>query len=173
MNGVDETRIYQCVLGECPGSEKPGGVTNTLKTYLEDALAVKERLGSHIAELQSLEDYVGSEIKKTQFALAVYEDDAKIAEALQSASRGDSPEGQPDEVFCGKAGVSDIENCGTQRKALYVIAQMNCGRLDLNSASELIVAAKLSKTTPRSVSGQLHSYLSSNEDFEWIGAFYL
>ena len=33
MTDTDEARIYQCVLGECPGFEKSGGVTNTLKTY--------------------------------------------------------------------------------------------------------------------------------------------
>ncbi len=168
MTGTDETRIYQCVLGECRGFEKPGGVTNTLESYLEESLVREERLTTHIDELQNELEYIHGEIRKARFALIVFEDDANIAEALQIAE-GDTKEGEPDGLHCGKARVTDIENCGTQRQALYIIARINGGHLDLNPASELIVAARLSKATPRSVGGNLHTYLSNSEDFEWIG----
>ena len=112
---------------------------------------------------------VESEIQKTQFALAVYEDEDKTVESLTNAKRHDSTEEVSDELFCGKTKVSDIKDCETQREALYIIARMNEGSLRLKSAAGLIVAAGLSKATPRSVTGNLHTYLSNSPDFEWIG----
>jgi hypothetical protein len=160
---------YQCVLGECGEFEKSGSVTNMLRAYLEESMALEDRLSSHITELISTKTYVESEIEKTRFALAVYEDDAKTADSLTTVKRHDSTEDVKDELFCGKTRVSDIKDCETQREALYIIARMNDGSLHLNSAAGLIVAAGLSKATPRSVSGNLHTYLSNNNDFDWVG----
>ena len=51
---------------------------------------------------------------------------------------------------------------------MYRIAKKNDGIVDLNPASALVVAAGMSKTTARAVTGTLHNYLSNSEDFEWI-----
>ena len=69
-------------------------------------------------------------------------------------------------VTCGNATVDDIKGC-TQRRAMYVIAEKNDGLLPLNSAVDLIVAAKLNRGTRKSSLSTLHHYLSNNQDFVW------
>ena len=167
MTNADSRELSRCELGYCGGYET-GGVTETLKAYLEESLVKIDSLTAHISELQDAREYIEGEIKKTQFALTVFEDNAEITVSPQIAEEDKSVEGETDALSCGRATVRDIKGCGSQRKAAYIIARINGGLLDLNPASELIVAAELSKSTPRVVSGTLHTYLSNNEDFEWI-----
>ena len=71
------------------------------------------------------------------------------------------------DVRCGEATVSDIIGCQTQREALYVIARKNCNILELNPASDLILAAELSRGQRTTVIGTLHNFMTQSPDWEW------
>ena len=74
-----------------------------------------------------------------------------------------------EEIMCGKATISDLDGCPSQRKAMYIIGEINDGIIELNDAAALVVAAGMSKTGVRTVSATLHNFMSNHNDFEWIG----
>ena len=85
---------------------------------------------------------------------------------------GDSEFGDSDieeEIVCGKATISDLDGCPSQRSAMYIIGEINDGIIELNNAAALVVAAGMSKTGVRTVSATLHNFMSNHDDFEWIG----
>ena len=72
-----------------------------------------------------------------------------------------------DEVVCGNTRLKDLAGCPSQRRAMYIVGEMNGGIVDLNQAAALVVAAGMSKTNVRTVSATLHNFMSNSPDFEW------
>lgn len=68
----------------------------------------------------------------------------------------------------GRATVEDIKGCKTQRRAMYIIGEINDGIVELNSAVDLIMAARMNKGTRKSSLSTLHHFMSTSDDFEWI-----
>ena len=87
--------------------------------------------------------------------------------ASRNSELGDSD--IKDEIMCGEATVSDLDGCPSQRRAMYIIGEINNGIIELNDAASLVVAAGMSRTGVRTVSATLHNYMSNHDDFEWIG----
>lgn len=139
---------------------------------------VRANLEEHLGNLKALQEQIllnlpliEGEIVKTTRALTALSDEQIVGMPENSEESGLNAAGygeNPKEVVCGNARVRDLENCPSQRRAMYIIAGKNDGIVKLGAASELVVAAGMSTTTARAVAGTLHHYLSNNADFTWI-----
>ena len=73
------------------------------------------------------------------------------------------------EPTCGDAKVGDIASCRGQRDAVRVIGALNPDGFTVGQAAAMIHAAGLSKGSVESVMSNIHSYMSTGEDWEKIG----
>ena len=69
----------------------------------------------------------------------------------------------------GVATVADIAHCITQREAAYVIAKLNGGVVDLNTAAVMIKAAGLSKGMVSTVLSSLHHFMTHAPQWVYVG----
>ena len=68
----------------------------------------------------------------------------------------------------GVATVADIAHCITQREAAYVIAKLNGGVVDLNTAAVVIKAAGLSKGMVSTVLSSLHNFMTHAPQWNYL-----
>ena len=151
------------------------------RKYDKEAIA---SLKAKDAKLESRENELLSELapiraerEKTLFWISLLkgEESVEIPKLLlkqdQRTNRNTEPDESSDdeEIVCGRATISDLDGCPSQRKAMYVIGEINDGIIELNDAAALVVAAGMSKTGVRTVSATLHNFMSNHDDFEWIG----
>ena len=151
------------------------------RRYDEDAIA---SLMDKLKELDAEENVlvprltsIRAEREKTEFWISLLrgEDVEEIPKSLlkqDERANGNSELGDSnveEEIVCGRATISDLDGCPSQRKAMYVIGEINDGIIELNDAAALVVAAGMSKTGVRTVSATLHNFMSNHDDFEWIG----
>ena len=129
---------------------------NDLLSQLTPIRAEREKTAYWISLLKGEEV-----VEKPESHLAPGEKANGIAEPEESNAE--------EEIVCGRATLSDIAGCPSQRRAMYVIAEKNDGIINLNEAAALVVAAGMSKTNVRTVSATLHNFMSKNDAFEWIG----
>ena len=69
----------------------------------------------------------------------------------------------------GVVTAADIAHCRTQREASYVIAKMNGGAIDLNTAAVVIKSAELSKGKVSTVVSSLHNFMTHSDDWSYAG----
>lgn len=159
----------------------PGDDLASWRRYDEDAIA---SLMDKLKELDAEENFllprltsIRAEREKTIYWVSLLKGEKveKIPNsplAPDEDTGGDSEFGDSDieeEIVCGKATISDLDGCPSQRRAMYIIGEINGGIIELNDAAALVVAAGMSKTGVRTVSASLHNFMSNHDDFEWIG----
>ena len=139
---------------------------------LMDKLTELESLKS---ELLSQLDPIEAEIAKTIYWLSLLKGEALTEITEVPMFSGERVNGHVEfrenaaenEIVCGNTRLSDIVGCPSQRRAMYIVGEMNGGVIDLNRAAALVVAAGMSKTDVRTVSATLHNFMSNSPDFEW------
>ena len=149
------------------------------KKYDEDAIASLmdkiKKLDAEENELVPRLTFIRAEREKTTYWISLLkgEEVAGMRELRSVAGERVNGYVEPDgnnaeeEIVCGNVTLSDLAGCPSQRKAMYIVGEMNGGVIDLNQAAALVVAAGMSKTGVRTVSASLHNFMSNSEDFEW------
>ena len=155
--------------------------TASWRKYDEEAItslmAKLAKLESHETELLSQLTPVRAEKEKTEYWISLLKGKEMGKMRKVPLFSGERVNGHveskenvaEEEVICGNTTLSDIAGCPSQRKAMYIVGEMNGGVIDLNQAAALVVAAGMSKTDVRTVSATLHNFMSNHDDFEWTG----
>ena len=117
------------------------------RRYDEDAIA---SLMDKLTELDAEENVlvprltsIRAEREKTEFWISLLkgEESEEIPKLLLKQEEMTNGNTQPDEssdeeeIVCGRATISDLDGCPSQRKAMYVIGEINDGIIELNDAA--------------------------------------
>ena len=137
--------------------------------FAEDLRLLQEQLTIRQKEIEAL-DFLICSIRGSIEA-------AEEAGVMPSGEAIESPRAALDaedtngvsEPVSGAATVKDIEHCGTQREAAYVIAEINNGDIDLKTAAHVIKAVGLSKGMLNTVVSSLHNFMSHSKDWRYSG----
>ena len=138
--------------------------------FADDLRLLQEQLATREKEIEAFDfliDSITRSIEATQKAgakppgEAIESPNAALPDAEETSGASDP--------MSGAATVQGIAHCRTQREASYVIAKMNGGAIDLNTAAVVIKAAELSKGMISTVVSSLHNFMTHSDDWSYAG----